>query len=90
MKKYIQIDISDNVAVALSPLSAGETVSTTLYEKKANWIDFNCGSMVEDTGKEQLAEELFRLVLSVASGRQVKSEAAGYHDMAIFKQGVTL
>lgn len=25
-----------------------------------------------------------------ASGRQVCSEAAGFHDMAIFKQGVTL
>ena len=26
----------------------------------------------------------------VASGRKVKSEEAGFHDMAIFKQGVTL
>ena len=26
----------------------------------------------------------------VASGEKVKSEAAGFHDIAIFKQGVTL
>ena len=40
--------------------------------------------------KEELAEELLGYVLEVASGRKVKSEEAGFHDMAIFKQGVTL
>ena len=39
---------------------------------------------------EELSEELFSFVLDVASGRQTKSEQAGFHDMAIFKQGVTL
>ena len=39
---------------------------------------------------EELAEELLDYVLAVASGRKVKSEEAGFHDMAIFKQGVTL
>ena len=29
-------------------------------------------------------------VLAVASGKKVKAEEAGFHDMAIFKQGVTL
>ena len=33
---------------------------------------------------------LFDYVLEVASGRKVKAEEAGFHDMAIFKQGVTL
>jgi hypothetical protein len=33
---------------------------------------------------------LFDYVVEVASGTQVCSEAAGFHDMAIFKQGVTL
>ena len=28
--------------------------------------------------------------LAVASGKKVKAEEAGFHDMAIFKQGVTL
>jgi len=40
--------------------------------------------------KEELANELFKLVLDVASGKKVKSEIAGFHDFAIFKQGVTL
>lgn len=64
--------------------------NTPLYEKKGNWIDFNCGSMVEGIPLSQLGQELFDFVLEVASGRLVKSEEAGYHDMAIFKQGVTL
>ena len=36
------------------------------------------------------AQDLLNYVLEVASGRKVKSEAVGFHDMAIFKQGVTL
>jgi altronate hydrolase len=46
--------------------------------------------MVEDKTKEEQAQELFDLVLAVASGKKVKAEEAGFHDMAIFKQGVTL
>ena len=57
---------------------------------KSNWIDFNAGEMVESKTKEELAEELFDYIIKVASGEKVKSEMAGYHDIAIFKQGVTL
>lgn len=57
---------------------------------KSNWIDFNAGQMVETKTKEEVANELFDYVLKVASGEKVKSEAAGFHDIAIFKQGVTL
>ena len=64
--------------------------NSALYEHKRNWIDFNCGSMVENTSLEELGEELFRYVTEVASGEKVKSEEAGFHDLAIFKQGVTL
>ena len=64
--------------------------NSALAGKKNNWIDFNAGRMVEDKSKEELAQELFDYVLEVASGRKVKAEEAGFHDMAIFKQGVTL
>lgn len=57
---------------------------------KENWIDFNAGRMVEDKSKEEMAQALFDYVIEVASGRKVKAEEAGFHDMAIFKQGVTL
>ena len=64
--------------------------NSALCNKKTNWIDFNAGKLVEDTPMEELAAELFAFVLEVASGRKVKAEEAGFHDMAIFKQGVTL
>lgn len=64
--------------------------NTALYEKKSNWIDFNCGTLVEGETLETLSDRLFDLVLRIASGEKVKSEVAGFHDMAIFKQGVTL
>lgn len=66
------------------------STNTDLYHKKNNWIDFNAGTLVHGKNMEELEEEFFRYVLAVASGEKVKSELAGYHDMAIFKQGVTL
>lgn len=64
--------------------------NSNLYQKKKCWIDFDCGSMVDQSSLSELADALFDFVLEVASGKQVKSESAGFHDMAIFKQGVTL
>lgn len=66
------------------------STNSGLAERKDNWIDFNCGVMVEDTGLEEMAGELFDYICQVASGRRVKAEEKGFHDMAIFKQGVTL
>ncbi len=66
------------------------STNSALAAKKDNWIDFNCGTLVEDGTVAELGQKLFDYVLEVASGRQVKAEEAGFHDMAIFKQGVTL
>lgn len=66
------------------------STNSTLYEKKKNWIDFNCGTVVDGITIDELADELFNYCLEIASGKKVKSEEAGFHDMAIFKQGVTL
>lgn len=64
--------------------------NSALFQKKEKWIDFDCGSMTAGTSLSELAEQLFDYVISVASGTKIKSELAGFHDMAIFKQGVTL
>lgn len=64
--------------------------NSALYNKKGNWIDFNCGELVEGTSMQEMSGRLFDYVIAVASGELVKSEKAGFHDMAIFKQGVTL
>lgn len=62
----------------------------TLAQRKRNWIDFSAAPALEGVSIEQLGEALYRKVLAVASGEPVKSEEAGFHDLAIFKQGVTL
>ncbi len=64
--------------------------NSALAGRKANWIDFNAGVLVEDADMKETAEKLFEYVIEVASGKKVRSEEAGFHDMAIFKQGVTL
>lgn len=64
--------------------------NSALAGKKKNWIDFNAGVLVEDKDIDETAKELFDYVIAVASGKKVCSEEAGFHDMAIFKQGVTL
>jgi altronate hydrolase len=66
------------------------STNSRLANKKSNWIDFNAGVLVEDQTMADQAKALFDYVVEVASGTQVCSEAAGFHDMAIFKQGVTL
>nr|MCR4897313.1 UxaA family hydrolase [Lachnospiraceae bacterium] len=67
------------------------STNTPLATKKSGWIDFNAGVLAEEGSTwEEETKKLFDLVLETASGRKVKSEIAGYHDLAIFKQGVTL
>jgi len=66
------------------------STNSSLSQKKRNWIDFDCGTIVNGQPMDDLAQELFDYVIRVASGEKLKSEEAGFHDMAIFKQGVTL
>ena len=64
--------------------------NSRLAGKKENWIDFNAGVVAEGENLDTAGQRLFDEVVAVASGKEVKSEKAGFHDMAIFKQGVTL
>jgi len=74
-----------------SPVPTVKISSNTLIAtKKRNWIDFNAGRLVEDKSMDELSQELFEYVLAVASGKLVKAEELGFHDLAIFKLGVTL
>ena len=59
--------------------------------KKSGWIDFDAGRLLQDgMTLSELGLEFYEYVLAVANGKKVKSEEAGYRDLAIFKQGVTL
>ena len=62
----------------------------SLAEKKSHWIDFAAGDLLHGKTLDQLADALLDLVMEVASGKQVVSEERGFHDLAIFKTGVTL
>ena len=64
--------------------------NTALAEFKANWIDFNAGTLVEGETMDSAAERLFRQVIRIASGEETQSEKYGYREIAIFKDGVTL
>ena len=64
--------------------------NSALANKKNNWIDFNAGVLVENKSMDDVAKEFYHYIIDVASGKKVCSEIAGFHDMAIFKQGVTL
>ena len=66
------------------------STNSKLADKKSNWIDFNAGVLVEDAEWDETAKKFFDYVIKVASGEKVASERAGFHDMAIFKRGVTL
>ncbi|MDD6052166.1 MAG: UxaA family hydrolase, partial [Clostridiales bacterium] len=65
--------------------------NTPLAERKHGWIDFNAGQLLTD-GKSlpELSQALMDYVLRVAGGEKVCSERNGFHDLAIFKSGVTL
>jgi altronate hydrolase len=64
--------------------------NTALARRKANWIDFDAGALLE-TGGESLCSALLGLTMDVASGRRkTQNEINGYREIAIFKDGVTL
>ena len=67
------------------------STNSALAAKKSNWIDFNAG-VVADGCKtiDAAAQDLYRLVLATACGRQTRAEAGGFREIAIFKGGVTL
>jgi altronate hydrolase len=66
--------------------------NSELSEHKPHWIDFNAGTLVEneEATMEQLVEDLSDLIIRVANGEQARNESNGYHEIAIFKTGVTL
>ena len=64
--------------------------NTPLAQKKRNWIDFDAGRLLAGMTLDDLGDELTEKVLAVASGEKTRGEENGFHDLAIFKQGVTL
>lgn len=52
--------------------------NSTMYRRMADDMDINCGDIMEGAvSVEQKGEEIFRMIVEVASGRKSKSEALG-------------
>jgi altronate hydrolase len=65
--------------------------NTALYRKKRRWIDFDAGRLLSRIPMDVLCEQLLTYILDLASGRvRAHSEELDRHDLAIFKDGVTL
>lgn len=62
-----------------------------LAQFKKSWIDWNAGVVLEGATIQQTSDKLFRYVLRLASGElHSHSESLDKHELAIFKDGVTL
>lgn len=66
------------------------STNSGLARRKPTWIDFNAGRLAEDASMADILAEFRDYVLAVASGEKVNSEKSGIHEIAIFKNGVTL
>ena len=66
--------------------------NTKLAESMSDIIDFDCGPIIRgETGIEELAEVLLKLVIDVASGRlKTKAQLLGQDDFLPWKRGVSL
>ncbi len=67
------------------------STNNALFEKKGgNWIDFNAGAIVDGKDFDELAMELLDYILAIASGQKSVSEKRDFHELLIWKDGVTL
>jgi len=66
------------------------STNSALAANKPGWIDFNAGVIAEGEDMQEVARRFADYVIEVASGREVNNEKNGYHEIAIFKTGVTL
>ena len=65
--------------------------NTDLATRKANWVDFNAGQLVDGKTMQQLLPEFIDKIIEVASGNSLtRNEENGYREISIFKNGVTL
>lgn len=66
------------------------STNSGLAANKPQWIDFNAGVIAEGEDMQQVARRFTDYIIEVASGKQTNNEKNGYHEIAIFKNGVTL
>ena len=65
------------------------STNSDLFKNKPNWIDFNAGEM-NASNYEEITNEFIEYIISVIEGKLVRNEINDFHEIAIFKTGVTL
>lgn len=63
------------------------STNEALTKKKANWIDYDASPVLKG---EDLTEDFYDYIISVANGVKTKNEINNYEEISIFKDGVTL
>ncbi|NPV91145.1 MAG: altronate dehydratase [Firmicutes bacterium] len=64
--------------------------NSKMANRKQGWIDYNAGVLLEGKSFEAAAAELLDLIIRVASGAaRTKSEANGYRQIGMLRDGVT-
>jgi altronate hydrolase len=54
-------------------------------------MDFNAGTLIDGDSLEEMEQELFEAIIAVAEGRRAASnERAGFYQIALLRDGVTL
>lgn len=66
------------------------STNSGLFHNKPKWIDFNAGVIAEGEPMDEVAKRFTDYVIEVANGTPTNNEKNGYHEIAIFKTGVTL
>ena len=65
--------------------------NSDLAQHKPQWMDFDAGTLVSrDEPMDELLERFIACILDIVGGQPTCAEQAHIHDMAIWKNGVTL
>jgi len=55
--------------------------NSEMFRRMEEDMDINCGDIIEGVGVDEKGEEIFQMLLRVASGEKTKSELLGYGDL---------
>ena len=66
------------------------STNSNLYQKKPHWIDFDAGVLLTGKTMSDLLDDFIEKIIAVANGELVNAEKSDIHEIAIFKNGVTL
>lgn len=66
------------------------STNNELAARKTHWVDFNAGTLLTGESMADCTSRFIQKVLQIASGEQTCAEVMGIHEIAIFKNGITL